>query len=229
MPIVIFVIAGYMLFSSIIISVWHSTGQLVGWLSREMSQRGVWSALCCCVGRTRFLCSFSFHMEPSLKKIERNFFFPRMSVVIFVLSTGVGQIESGPLTKYAFVSQNRVWLYGGGGVGNPFQHSLMHAHITLSPMARGLSYGTQGAAGVAPHTPLLGTIMASSGPAPVLRPVRRRFKLAILTVLSIHNPHQQCSKDEMQSWDSLSLARPYLILRWVECYISNKLGHWNAI
>ena len=28
-------------------------------------------------------------------------------------------------------------------------------------MARGLSYGTQGAAGVAPHTPLLGTIMAS--------------------------------------------------------------------
>ena len=29
-------------------------------------------------------------------------------------------------------------------------------------MARGLSYGTQGAAGVAPHTPLLGTIMASS-------------------------------------------------------------------
>ena len=68
-------------------------------------------------------------------------------------------------------------------------------------MARGLSYGTQGAAGVAPHTPLLGTIMASSGSAPVLWPVRRRFKLAILTVLSIHNPH----KDEMQSWDSLSL------------------------
>ena len=86
----------------------------------------------------------------------------------------------------------------------------------LVPMARGLSYGTQGAAGVAPHTPLLGTIMASSGPAPVLRPVRRRFKLAILTVLSISNPHQQCSKDEMQSWDSLSLlslVRPYLIPR----------------
>ena len=38
-------------------------------------------------------------------------------------------------------------------------------------MARGLSYGTQGAAGVAPHTPLLGTIMASSlGPPRCLGP-----------------------------------------------------------
>ena len=53
--------------------------------------------------------------------------------MIFVLSTGVERIGSGPLTKYAFVSQNRVWLYGGGGVGNPFQHSLMHAHIHSKP------------------------------------------------------------------------------------------------
>ena len=76
------------------------------------------------------------------------------------------------------------------GRGNPFQHSLMQRPPILGSMARGLSYGTQAAAGVAPLTPLLGTIMASSGSAPVLRPVRRRFKLAILTVLSIHNPHQ---------------------------------------
>ena len=66
----------------------------------------------------------------------------------------------------------------------------------------GLSYGTQSAAGVAPHAmvwygmaphaALLGTIMASSGPAPVLW---GSFKLAILTVvLSIHNPHQHALK-----------------------------------
>ena len=192
------------------ISVWHSTGQLVG---DESEGCLICCSLLLCGKNLLSLPSFFSHGAISQESWTKLFLALYECTMIFVLSTGVERIGSGPLTKYAFVSQNRVWLYGGGGVGNPFQHSLMHAHITLSPMARGLSYGTQGAAGVAPHTPLLGTIMASSGPAPVLRPVRRRFKLAILTVLSIHNPH----KDEMQSWDSLSLLTLlaiYLIQRW---------------
>ena len=78
---------------------------------------------------------------------------------------------------------------------------MISAHQAHRPPP-GLSYGTQSAAGVAPHAmvwygmaphaALLGTIMASSGPAPVLW---RSFKLAILTVvLSIHNPHQHALK-----------------------------------
>ena len=88
-----------------------------------------------------------------------------------------------------------VWRRRGSGVRwQPVPTLLDPRPPNLVPMARGLSYGTQSAAGVAPHTPLLGTIMASSGPAPVLQPVRRRFKLAILTVLSIRNPHQYALK-----------------------------------
>ena len=87
------------------------------------------------------------------------------------------------------------WRRRGSGVRwQPVPTLLDPRPPNLVPMARGLSYGTQSAAGVAPHTPLLGTIMASSGPAPVLQPVRRRFKLAILTVLSIRNPHQYALK-----------------------------------
>ena len=125
-----------------------------------------------------------------------------MSVIIFVLSTGVGRIGSGPLTKYAFVSQNRVCLYRGGGVGNPFQHSLMHAHIHSKPYGPWpLIWHPGRHRGGPSYPPTWHNYGLFIGPAPVLRPVRRRFKLAILTVLSIHNPH----KDEMQSWDSLSL------------------------
>ena len=85
------------------------------------------------------------------------------------------------------------WRRRGSGVRWQPAPTLLDARPPNPvPMARGLSYGTQGAAGVAPHTPLLGTIMASSGPAPVLW---GSFKLAILTVvLSIHNPHQHALK-----------------------------------
>ena len=85
-------------------------------ITREMTQRVVWSRLLC-VGRTRSPPFFLFTSLPP-KKVEGGSFFSHyeqvpMCVLAVVLSVpGVEQI--GSLTKYAFVSQNRVWLYGRG-------------------------------------------------------------------------------------------------------------------
>ena len=119
-----------------------------------------------------------------------------------------------------------VWRRRGSG-GNPFQHSFIHAHhlnskATLWPVASHMAplWRRRGGPSYPPTWHNYGLLLR---PAPVLWPARRRFKLAILTILSIHNPH----KDEMQSWDSLSLLTlpaPYISSKdekgIVQCYIS---------
>ena len=152
---------------------------------------------CCCSAVWEELAFFppNSFSQPSLKKVEVvTFSLPLyMSVHWYSYSQQVlNGLNLALLQNTHLYPKTGCDCMGGRrrGRGNPFQHSLMQRPPILGSMARGLSYGTQAAAGVAPLTPLLGTIMASSGSAPVLRPARRRFKLAILTVLSIHNPHQ---------------------------------------
>ena len=197
-----------------------------------MSQRAVWSALCCCVGRTCFLCSLSFHMEPSPKKVECHFFFlvPCMSVYHDIRTlTRCCTDWIWPSYKIRICIPKPgviVWRRRGSG-GNPFQHSFIHAHhlnskATLWPVASHMAplWRRRGGPSYPPTWHNYGLLLR---PAPVLWPARRRFKLAILTILSIHNPH----KDEMQSWDSLSLLTlpaPYISSKdekgIVQCYIS---------
>ena len=198
---------GYFLQCFELISIRTHDGVALYWLvSRpEMSQRVVWSSPLC-VGRTRFLPSSLFVAIPQ----------ERWRIFLWLLSHPLSRFDIRTLTRcwtdWIWRSYKiRICIPKPGVIVDCMEEGELpstRSNTPWSPPTRptvpppGLSYGTQSAAGVAPHAmvwygmaphaALLGTIMASSGPAPVLW---RSFKLAILTVvLSIHNPHQHALK-----------------------------------